>query len=689
VAFISASRRRTSRSHATRRSAAGDEPRTPRLTRRFAAYAAIALLVGGGATFLIVRSESLRRAERQSVSHTKFIAESILTDRLRVSDFERPLTAARVRALDRLFREEVLVDGALRAKLYARDGLTIYSTDHTLIGRRSTDRSIITRAAAGLAGSDISRLNSEGGSGGDRKVLEAYVPASVGEAKPTGVFELYQDYAPITAAARDEFMQIGGIVAAMLLVLYVSFFPILRRVTSRMRRQMAHIEHQSSHDALTELPNRILFHDRVGQALLSARRRDERVAVMLIDLDRFKEVNDTLGHRSGDLLLQQVGTTMRTALRASDTVARLGGDEFAVLAPAISGPDAAIALAQKLLAALLSPQEVAGVELEVDASVGISLFPDHGDDVDTLLQRADVAMYLSKETHTPTVYAPEHDHYSPRRLKLMSQLRRAIADEELLVYYQPQADLQSGEIRGVEALVRWQHPTEGLLGPDAFIPLAEHIGLIRPLTLFVLNQTLRQCRTWRDAGIDLCVAVNITGRDLMDLRLPTEVEELLDRWQIEPDRLELEITENTVLSDPTRAREILTRLHELGVRLAIDDFGAGNSSLGYLKRLPIESLKIDKSFVLNMRSDLDDAVIVKSTIELGHNLGLSVVAEGVEDSQAWQQLLELGCDTVQGYYLARPGPPERITAMLTPPVAAAAAVTASAHPVGVSAPRSA
>jgi EAL domain-containing protein (putative c-di-GMP-specific phosphodiesterase class I) len=289
-------------------------------------------------------------------------------------------------------------------------------------------------------------------------------------------------------------------------------------------------------------------------------------------------------------------------------------------------------------------------------------------------------MYQSKEMHVPTVYDSKDDHYSPGRLALMGQLRRAIAEGELVVYYQPQAELPGGEVRSVEALVRWQHPTEGLLLPEAFLPLAEHIGLIRPLTLFVLNEALRQCSIWHEQGIELRVAVNITGRDLLDLRLPQEVEELLRRWRVEPDHLELEITESTVLSDPPRARDILMRLHALGVRLAVDDFGVGNSSLGYLKRLPIGVLKIDKSFVLNMESDHDDAVIVKSTIELGHNLGLSVVAEGVEDEHAWRRLEQLGCNTIQGFYLARPGPPEAITAMLAPPLAQAA---------GVSAPRSA
>ena len=646
-----------------RAATAANDTRAPQLTGRFALYAAIALLAAGGGIFLFVRSSASHRAESQALAHTKFVAEAILHDRLTAADFAAPLTARRVTELDRLFAREVLVDGGLRAKLYTSSGMTLYSTDHSLIGRISPDARVVARAAAGRALSDVSSLNSEGGAGPNRRVLEAYVPVSLGSGHPIGVFELYQDYRPIDAAARSEFVPLAALLAGVLLFLYVSFLPILQRVTSRLRRQMAHIEHQSLHDALTGLPNRTLFNDRLGHALSTARRRGERVAVMLIDLDRFKEVNDTLGHSSGDLLLQEIGATMRRILRESDTVARLGGDEFAVLAPAVSGPEGVLTLADKLRAAILAPQAVAGVELELDASIGISLFPDHGDSVDVLLQRADVAMYLSKETHVPTIYAAADDHYSPRRLALMGQLRRAIAQNELVVHYQPQAVLPSGEIHSVEALVRWQHPTEGLLPPDAFIPLAEHIGLIRPLTLFVLNEALRQCRSWRDAGLDLRVAVNITGRDLLDLRLPNEVEELLARWGLEADRLELEITESTVLSDPPRAREILMRLHDLGVVLAIDDFGAGNSSLGYLKRLPVGVLKIDKSFVLNMQSDQDDAVIVKSTIELGHNLGLTVVAEGVEDEQAWQRLIELGCDTVQGYFLARPGPPETIAAI--------------------------
>jgi diguanylate cyclase (GGDEF)-like protein len=443
------------------------------------------------------------------------------------------------------------------------------------------------------------------------------------------------------------------------------FFPILRRVTARMRRQREQIEHQALHDALTGLPNRALFRDRVEQALHGARREGSAVAVMVMDLDRFTEINDTLGHQSGDELLVEVGRNLARPLRGCDTVARLGGDEFGVLAPTVKDAAGAVALAERLRGELARAHRVAGVEVDVDASVGIALYPRDGEDVDTLVRCADIAMHVSKETHQPALYTSEDDHYSAERLALVSQLRRAIAQREITVCYQPQADLRTGRVRSVEALVRWQHPELGLLGPDRFVPLAEHTGLARALTSHVLAAALGQCWAWREDGLDLGMAVNISGRDLLDLRFPAEVEELLTRWDVDPARLELEIPENTVLTDPMRARHVLVSLSALGVRLAIDDFGTGNSSLGYLKRLPVDVLKIDKSFVLQMLESPDDAVIVRSTIDLGHNLGLEVIAEGVETDEVRARLQQLGCDVAQGCYLSRPVPAEQIAALLT------------------------
>ena len=430
----------------------------------------------------------------------------------------------------------------------------------------------------------------------------------------------------------------------------------LRRSQETLKEQMRETQHQALHDALTGLANRTLFQDRAGQALRLAKRNGSGFAVMLLDLDRFKEINDTLGHASGDRLLCEIAGRLHRALRESDTVARLGGDEFGVIAPQLSDGFSARALAEKLHEAIAEPVLVGGLTIEIEASVGIAIYPDHGEDVETLIRHADVSMYVSKDTHTPVVYAADYDHHSRARLALIGELRRAIANRELVVHYQPQATAGTGDVRMVEALVRWQHPEHGLLGPDEFIPLAEQTGLIRKLTLYVLDTALAQCRAWNSEGRRLGVAVNITGRELVDLRFPDEVRKLLSKWAIQPGQLELEVTESTIMADPPSARAVITRLSELGVTLAIDDFGSGQSSLGYLTQLPISVLKIDKSFVLRMAENPNDAAIVRAAIDLGHNLSLEVIAEGVETEELKRRLEALGCDTLQGYCVGRPQP---------------------------------
>ena len=430
----------------------------------------------------------------------------------------------------------------------------------------------------------------------------------------------------------------------------------LRRSQETLREQMRETQHQALHDALTGLANRTLFQDRAGQALRLAKRNRSGFAVMLIDLDRFKEVNDTLGHASGDRLLREIAGRLHRALRESDTVARLGGDEFGVVAPPVSDSHTARALADKLREEISQPVLVGGLTVEVEASVGIAIYPDHGEDVETLIRHADVSMYVSKDTHTPVVYASDYDHNSRARLALIGELRRAIADGELVLHYQPRADADTGDVHMVEALVRWQHPEHGLLGPDEFIPLAEQTGLIRKLTLSVLDTALGQCAAWNSEGRRLGVAVNITGRELVDLRFPDEVRKLLTKWAVQPGQLELEVTESTIMADPPSARAVIAKLNELGVGLAIDDFGSGQSSLGYLTQLPISVLKIDKSFVLKMADDPRDEAIVHAAIDLGHNLSLEVVAEGVETEDLRRRLEALGCDTLQGYCVGRPQP---------------------------------
>jgi len=435
---------------------------------------------------------------------------------------------------------------------------------------------------------------------------------------------------------------------------------MLKDVTERKQAEEA-LAHQALHDALTSLPNRNLLHDRLDQAILSARREDRSLALFLIDLDRFKEVNDTFGHHYGDLLLKQVGPRLRGALRESDTVARLGGDEFAVLLPACAEMEAAKVTAGKLLGALEEPFVVEGQTLTISGSMGVVLYPDHGEDVQTLMRRADVAMYAAKrDGQGYSIYAIEQDQHSAGRLTLSSQLRQSIEANELVMHYQPKISLRTKQLIDVEALVRWQHRERGLIGADHFVPLAEQTGLIKPLSQWVLKNVLEQCRAWQAAGLHMGVAINVSMRNLHDPELPDQIAELLEGCDFPPNMLRLEITETALMTNPARTMEVVTRLSGLGVHLSIDDFGTGYSSLAYLKRLPVREIKIDKSFVRDMASNENDAVIVRSTIDLGHNLGLEVVAEGVETREALDQLTELGCDLAQGYYMARPMAADRL-----------------------------
>ena len=436
------------------------------------------------------------------------------------------------------------------------------------------------------------------------------------------------------------------------------------RLVDRLRRQAAEHQHQALHDPLTGMGNRRLFREGIESAIGQAQRAGTAMAVLIMDLDRFKEVNDTLGHRNGDRLLQEIARRLLDSLEGSATIARLSGDEFAVLLDS-AGAAAAAETANRILSLLDEPLEIDDLTLQIGGSIGIALFPEHGTDADTLVQRADVAMYLAKEGGTGyEFYSPERDEYSPARLALVSELRRAIENRELSVVYQPIADLRTGRIEGAEALVRWEHPTRGLLLPDQFIPMAEHTGLIRPLTLQVLEMAVKDCRTWRDAGHDLSVSVNLSVRGLLDQGLPMAIQRILDAAELPHSALTLEVTETAIVTDPERSEAVLSHLSEAGIRIAVDDFGTGYSSLSRLKRLPVSVLKIDRSFVMAMTTDDNDLAIVRSTIELARNLGLQTVAEGVETSSTWDLLAELGCDSSQGYFVGRPMPTSQLTELL-------------------------
>jgi len=448
--------------------------------------------------------------------------------------------------------------------------------------------------------------------------------------------------------------------------LIVGTATIARDITERKRAE-EELRRLALHDALTGLPNRLLFHDRLAHALVTAARHGTDVALLLLDLDRFKEINDSFGHHHGDRVLCQVATRLQQVVRAVDTVARLGGDEFAIILPGDDADGAAVA-ARKLAEVLDAPLMIEEQALTVGGSIGIAHYPDHGDDAGTLLRRADVAMYAAKRAKRPyIVYAPEHDAHGAERLALVSDLREAIASGKLELVYQPEVDLGSGRVHAVEALTRWRHPTRGPIAPDVFIPLAEETGLIQPLAEWALEEAIHQRRIWQDAGLSVPIAVNLSMDNLRDDSLPDRLARLLRAYAVAGTALRLEITETTLMSNPAVTHAVLVRLAALGVRFSVDDFGVGQSSLSALKRLPIDELKIDKSFVLHMTEDESDVVIVSSTVGLGHSLGLHVVAEGIENERTWALLRALECDVAQGYYLSRPLPPRDVERWLRDP----------------------
>ena len=638
------------------------------LVGKFALASLIPILLLGVVLARVLRDEIRQRALANARESAGLLEDSLVQPRLSSALLTRGLAPRDIEAVDAALAPSVRGDKIARIKVWNRDDRVVYATDHGIVDHRFPPSDELEKAFGGATASEISDLK-KAENASDRKfgqLLEVYTPLwFAGRAEPAGAFEVYLPYRPIAAAIAHDTRRLYLVLAGGLALLYLALFRIVVSASRRLRRQSNENAYLALHDPLTGLPNRTLFHDRAAQAIRTARREADRVGLMILDLDRFKEINDTLGHHNGDVLLKDIGGRLRSALRESDTVARLGGDEFGVLVPRLDDPETARHVAEKLRAALRGPLSLEGVTLDIGASLGIALFPDHGIDVESLLQRADVAMYVAKEDHSGSeIYSPTRDVYSPSRLALAAELRRAIDDGELVLHYQPKASLRSGRIAGVEALVRWQHPERGLIFPDEFVPLAERTGMIRDLTHEVVDAALRQLRAWRDRGLELSVSVNLSARDLLDVSLPERVSSLLERHGIGGDSLELEITESVILADPIRAQAVLARLDELGIRLAVDDYGSGYSSLGYLTRLPIREIKIDRSFVMNMERDENDAVIVRSTVDLGRNLGLDVVAEGVESRAVWDELAELDCDLCQGYFLSRPLDPQALEAWL-------------------------
>jgi diguanylate cyclase (GGDEF)-like protein len=577
-----------------------------------------------------------------------------------VGDLSHGLSSSQLGALDRNL--ETIKSGSALAHIVVRNraGRTVYADDHSLIGKSAPP----SGADSAVQGTIVSGRTV---SAEDVEVLAVFVPLMVKEATPIGSVEVGLPYAPIQASISRQTHRIEVMLFLGLLVLWGTLLTVVSYASQRLRRQAAEKEELALSDSLTGLANRTMFQEAIHSAISGSGRRKVAGAVMLMDLDRFKDVNDTLGHHNGDLLLQRIGARLDSVLRNTATVARLGGDEFAILLNETHDRQSVVPVVRRVLKVLEEPVVVGGLALQVEASIGIAIFPENGRTVDAVMRAADVAMYVAKEQRSGYEFYDEdgHEHrHDAGRLALIGELRRAMDEAELVLHYQPKVDLRTGQVKGVEALARWSHPERGMLSPDEFIPLAERSNLLRPMTLYVLDTAMRQANAWRSQGIDVTVAVNLSMQNMLDLRLPNDLARLLTSWRLPAGSLELEITESTIMADHRRAQTILGRLSKMGVRLSIDDFGTGYSSLQYLQELPVDAIKIDKSFVMSMETDPGNATIVQSTVDLGHNLGLEVVAEGVEDMHVYNKLAALGCDYAQGFFLSKPLSPDKLTIWL-------------------------
>jgi diguanylate cyclase (GGDEF)-like protein len=597
-----------------------------------------------------IEARALTKAEEL----TEVFNRVVVAPNLSRADLAEPLEPEKILVLDRALAGIVDADiRLLHAHLFGANGTTVYSDVRTRIGDVN-DGDDFKRARSGELVANVER---ETGDHGEQvgTSLEVYVPLRLpGGADVDGVTEFYIDYGPTAAAIHDDTRALYLVLGGGMALLYLSLFLLVKRASRRLR-------HQALHDGLTGLPNRTALYQRVVRVVGSVRSFGGLAGLLLIDLDRFKEVNDTLGHDQGDRLLRDVADRLRGALRRGDTLARLGGDEFAVLLHDLPDRAGAVELASRLLRALEEPFVVRGVTVQLEASVGVALCPDHGTDVTALVRRADVAMYEAKrEQARVRVYDAARDPHSPARLQRLGELRTALAGGELVLHYQPKVSVDGGEVTGVEALVRWEHPRHGLLPPAEFLPLAERTGLMGDLTRWVIDAALGQARRWQDEGIEVPIAINLAAANILDVALPDHVAERLAHWGVPGELLTCELSEHTVMADPRRAHEVLDRLRALGVRLSLDDFGTGNSSLSYLKRLPLDEVKIDRAFVSGIVGDVNDMLIVRSTIDLARSLGLEVVAEGVEGADVLDHLRTLRCHEAQGFHLSRPLPADAL-----------------------------
>jgi diguanylate cyclase len=639
------------------------------ITPVFGVFSLVAMIVVALALQASLRSMIEDRAIADAVRSSDFVTQVALEPILGPALARGEVTWEESNQVDEALASGLRHGVLARMKVFDTTGEVRYSDDRSVVGQTYDLSASLKGVLAG--GDSVHELAETGdpvhaGERGLGQLMEVFVPLRrPGTGEIVGLVELYVPFAPIEESVADDTRTLVSMLILGLAFLWLLLVWLVSRSSRRLRRLLAVHTHQARHDALTDLPNRGVLFERTERALGFARRRGGSVAVLLIDLDRFKEVNDTLGHHNGDRLLLEVASRFSRVLGPTHTLARLGGDEFAVLLPEVSDEGMAEDVAERLLAVLDRPVDLDGLTVSVGGSVGIALAPRDGDDADVLLQRADVAMYTAKESRGPIAhYRVEDDRYSRDRLALISELRGALEAGQLTLHFQPKADVGSGRVNGMEALLRWEHPERGLIPPTEFIPIVEHTGLIDVVTPYVVARALEECWSWSAAGHDLRVSVNVSVRNITDRSFPERVARLLSQSGVSAGRLILEITENALMTEPETGLEVIRELKALGVSLSIDDYGSGYSSLAYLQGLPVDELKIDRQFVQHLATRRTDHAIVRSTIELGQNLGLLVVAEGVEDASTWNVLAELACDQVQGFHLSRPMPAHEVLAWM-------------------------
>ncbi len=647
------------------------------LVARFGVISALLVVLLGVVVGSLLQGSLRDRTVGDAVRTAQVAANIGVRPVLTPSDLEHdflPLPAARRVELDAALLDSLSRNNIVRLKIWNAQHFVVWSDNTRLLQRWFPGDADLNESFTGRVTADVTDLTApeELDDRANQRLLSVYVPLRVGSdghftddanAKILGAFEIYLPYQPIAHTIAHDTQRLYLTLAIGLALLYLVLFRLVARASRDLRRQVATNRHQAMFDMLTNLPNRMLFTDRLDQVATQARRNGTVAATLLLDLDRFKEINDALGHESGDQLLCLIGARIATRLREQDTVARLGGDEFGVVLPGLAHPQDAVTVAEDIATALEETFVIDGIEIDVRASIGVAC-TDDADDAAALLRHADVAMYVAKRSHSGIEkYSKRHDLFSAERLALASEVRRAIEQCELVLHYQPKVDLHSGRSEAVEALVRWQHPTRGLLGPGEFLPVVESTHLIKPLTLYVLDEALRQVRSWNDAGERIRVAVNVGAACAGDVRLPAQIEEMIGRHGVDPALLEIELTETAVLDDPARAKTVLNAITELGVTASVDDFGTGYASIAYLTGLPISTLKIDQSFISDLTVP-ENLAVTRYSIELARTLGLTAVGEGVEDAASLHVLEDLGCDEVQGFFFARPAPADECMAWI-------------------------